>query len=543
MVKWPLDHFGWVVIMKAFLLLLIAVTSAPVPPLDILIRNGLVLDGTGRKARRADVGIRDGRIVLIGGAGKATAREVIDATGLIVAPGFIDVHTHADDIADKPAAENFVRMGVTTVVAGNCGSSPVQVGPAFEKIQKVGIAINFATLVGHNSVREAVMGNARRAPSPQELSRMKSLVAQAMADGAVGFSTGLQYVPGAYAEADEIIELAKSAASAGGLYASHMRNEGTEVESAVRETIRVGEEAGCPVEISHLKIDSPSRWGSSGRILDLIDSAVRRGVRVRADQYAYAAASSSLGIRFPSWALEGNSAEVSTRLGDPATWEKIRTEMKAMLAGRGFQDLSWATIASCRSDASLNGLSIKEVALKRKGGDSVDAQLEVAREILRAGGAQMVYHSMSEPDIRRIMRHPLVAVASDADILIEGQGIPHPRGYGNNARVLGHYVRELRVIPLEEAVRKMTSLPAAQFGFSQRGEVRVGYAADLVLFRKEQVADRATYPAPHQYAVGIPWVLVNGMPVVREGKPTGARPGQVLRRKTAEAQSRSAPPR
>ncbi len=498
---------------------------------DLMIRNGMVLDGSGSRPRRADIGIKDGSIVQIGSLKKASARETIDASGLVVAPGFIDVHTHADDIASKPLAENFVRMGVTTVVAGNCGGSTIHVAETLDKIRTGGVSINFATLVGHNSVRHEIMGDVRRAPTPEELDRMKTLVARAMDEGASGFSTGLQNVPGTYADTAEIIALAKVAASRGGLYASHMRNEGTEVEKAIEETILVGEEAHCPVEISHLKIDSPNRWGASSKILAMIDAALSRGIQVRADQYAYEAGSSSLGIRFPSWALEGDRNQIKARLDDPAGWAKIRTEMLGLLAERGFKDLSWATVASYRSDPSVNGLSMKEIAARLKGSDSADAQLETARDMMRAGGAQMVYHFMSEEDIRRIMRHPQVVIGSDSDILAAGQGVPHPRGYGNNARVLGHYVRELKVISLQEAVRKMTSLPAAQFGFAQRGSIQAGYAADLVLFDKDTVSDHATYAAPHQFPVGIPCVIVNGTVVVRDGKHTGARPGETLRRK------------
>jgi N-acyl-D-amino-acid deacylase len=508
----------------------ITVTFAQTPEMDLLIRNGTLVDGSGGKARRADVAIKDGRVAQIGSLKSVRAKDVIDAAGLVVAPGFIDVHTHADNIDGSPLAENFVRMGVSTVVAGNCGSSARSIGQALQKIQSTGISLNYATLIGHNTVRAEVMGNARRAPSSQELEEMKKLVAQGMAEGAFGFSTGLQYIPGAYSELDEIIALAKVSAASGGLYASHMRNEGTEVEKAIEGTIRVGEEAHCPVEISHLKIDSPSRWGISAKVLGIIDAARSRGVQVRADQYAYEAGSSGLGIRFPAWVLEGERDQVNARLDDPATWDKIRTEMKALLAERGFKDLSWATVASYPPDRSLDGLSVKEIALKLKASDAIDAQLETAREMMRAGGAQMVYHFMSEDDIARIMRHPQVAIGCDSGILMPGEGSPHPRGYGNNARVLGHYVRELKVISLEEAVRKMTSLPASQFGFRNRGLLKAGYAADLVIFSAAKIADTATYAQPHHFPTGISTVIVNGVPVLRDGKHTSARPGQVLKK-------------
>ncbi len=497
-------------------------------PYDLIIRNGMVIDGSGRAGRRADVAIRKGTIVEIGRLGRAQARDTVDASGLIVAPGFIDVHTHADDLERKPLAENYVRMGVTSVVAGNCGSSTIDVAGTFSRIRQAGAAVNFATLVGHNSVRRAVMGAEGRAPTDEELDKMKALVARAMAEGAVGFSTGLQYVPGVYADSKEIVELARVAASAGGLYASHMRNEGTEIEKSVRETISVGEQAHCRVQISHIKIDSPSHWNESGKVLALIDAARRRGVPVEADQYAYEAGSSGLSIRFPAWALEGGRDQIKRRLDDPDTWARIRKEMVQLLEERGFHDFSWCVVSSYNADKTLEGLSIKEVALKVKGDGSVDAQLEVAREMMLRGAPDMVYHFMSEEDIARFMRHPQVAVASDSSLVTPGDGVPHPRSYGNNARVLGHYVRELKVLALEEAVRKMTSLPAEQFGFGHRGRIARGFAADLVVFDRNTISDRATYAQPHQYPAGIPFVVVNGVVVVRDGAHTRAKPGPIL---------------
>ena len=501
---------------------------AQAPRFDILITGGTLVDGSGAVRRRGDVGIKDGRIAAIGLFSKGTASQVIDVTGLVVAPGFIDVHTHADDIADTPRAENFARMGVTSVVAGNCGGSALDVGEALTNIRQAGIAINFATLIGHNTVRRAVMGTANRDATIAELSRMKSLVWRAMADGAVGFSTGLQYVPGTYANTAEILELARVAANAGGLYASHMRNEGTELEKAVEETIRIGELAMCRVQISHLKVDSPSRWGASAQALALIDAARARGVDVEADQYAYTAASSTLGIRFPSWALEGGQPAIANRLNDAGTWARIKGEMRGLLAERGLTDLSFAVVASHSADPSLNGLSMKQVASKLQGSDSLDAQLEAARVMMLHGGASMVYHFMSDNDLERIMRHPQVAVASDSSVLTPGDGVPHPRGYGNNARVLGEYVRQKHVLTIEEAIRKMTSLPAEHFRFERRGLIRTGYFADITIFDPAAVNDTATFEKPHAFAAGVPYVLVNGVVVIRKGEHTGARPGQVL---------------
>jgi N-acyl-D-amino-acid deacylase len=495
------------------------------PEYDLLIRGGTVIDGSGEPGIRADVAVQGSKVVKVGNLSEAKAKRVIDASGLIVAPGFIDVHTHADELAENPRAENYLRMGVTTVVAGNCGSSALEIGKALSAIRQAGPSINYATLIGHNTVREAVMREERRAPTPAEMEKMKALVAQGMKEGAVGFSTGLQYTPGTWADPSEITELARVACKAGGLYASHMRNEGTEIEKSVAETIAVGESAGCRVEISHLKIDSPRNWGTSAKALAQIDAARSRGVDVRADQYAYTAAASTLSIRFPDWVLEGGQEEVRKRLDDPATWAKVKDGMKELLAARGFQDLSFAVVASYAPDPSLQGLSIKEVAVRLKGNGSADAQFEAAREMLRAGGAGMVYHLMSEDDVATILKHPQVAVASDGSLPVFGKDATHPRAYGNNGRVLGLYVREKKAIQLEEAIRKMTSLPAAHFKLSGRGLVKEGYAADLVLFDPARVGDAATFEKPHAYAAGFSYVLVNGVPVIDGGTHTGAKAG------------------
>lgn len=465
----------------------------------------------------------------VGALRGATAKMVIDARGRIVAPGFIDVHTHADEIAEQPLAEHFVRMGVTTVVAGNCGGSAEDVAAALKTIEQTGIAVNYATLFGHNTVRRAVMGTERRAPTAAELEQMQVLVHKAMTDGAVGFSTGLQYVPGTYAEQSEIAALATTAAKSGGLYATHMRNEGTALEAAVKEALDVGGAAQCPVEISHLKVDAPSRWGASAKALAMIDAARAKGMNVTADVYLYDAASSTLGIRFPSWVLEGGQDKINERLNDAATWARIKEETKTLIRERGLENYSSARIASYRADPSLNGMSIPDAAQKLVGSNDLEAQLETMRRMLGAGGASMVYQFMAEDDIDRILRHPHVAIASDSGLNVMGQGVPHPRGYGNNARALGRYVRERKVVSLEEAIRKMTSLPADQFGFADRERLAAGQAADVVVFDPARISDRATYEQPHQYPDGIVAVIVNGVPALQEGAHTRARPGKVLR--------------
>jgi N-acyl-D-amino-acid deacylase len=520
---------------RAVLLILVACSIVPLATgqtarYDIAIVGGQIIDGSGQRPRRADVGIRDGKIVAIGTIARNDARQVIDAAGLTVAPGFVDVHTHADDIIERPLAENFVRMGVTTVIAGNCGSSALDIGDALADVDRAGVSVNFATLIGHNTVRRAVMGTDNRLPTIRDMAKMRSLVWRAMADGAVGFSTGLQYVPGTYAKVPEIMDLARVAGNAGGVYATHMRNEGTALEAAIDESIRIGFTTGARVQISHLKVDSPSRWGISEKALAMIDAARARGVQVMADQYAYTAASSTLAIRFPAWALEGGQDAIAARLNDPPQWAKIKAETSALLAERGLSDLSFAVVASYSADPSLNGLTMKQVAQKLKGSDSADAQLEAARDMMLGGDASMVYHFMSDGDVERIMRHPFVDIASDSDVLDPGRGMPHPRGYGNNARVLAEYVRKRGVIKLEDAIRKMTSLPSGYFRLDGRGLLKEGYAADVVAFNAATVRDAATFEHPHAYAEGIPYVLVNGVVVVRNGEHTRARPGKALTR-------------
>jgi len=504
---------------------------------DVAIVEGHVVDGSGGPPRRADVGIAGGRITAIRSSGRMEAHEVIDARGLVVAPGFVDVHTHADNLTAYPRAEHFVRMGVTTIVAGNCGSSAVDVAGLLADVSRAGASVNFATLIGHNAVRSEVMGAGDRVPSIGEMARMRSLVWRAMADGALGFSTGLQYVPGIYASPAEIVELARIAANAGGVYASHLRNEGTHLEAGLEEALRVATTTRGRVQISHLKVDSPSRWGASEQALALIDAARARGLQVMADQYPYTAAASTLSIRFPSWALEGGRDATAVRLTDPAQWLKARAEMRAMLAARGFDDLAFATVASYAPDDSLQGLTMKQVALKTRGADDVEAQLDVARDMQLAGGAGMVYHLMSDADVERIMRHPFVAFASDGGLVPFGEGQPHPRTYGNAARVLAEYVRGRRVITLQEAIRKMTSLPAGHFRLSDRGLLREGRPADVVVFDPKTVRDAATFERPHAYAEGLPYVLVNGIVTVRDGQHTGAREGRVLSREIPDPRS------
>lgn len=508
---------------------------APEAPYDLVITNARVVDGTGNPWFRADVAIKSGRIARVGRVAAGEARRVIDARGQIVAPGFIDVHTHVENIYEQPDAENFVRMGVTTLVTGNCGGSALDVGKFLGRANDTHVAVNLATLVGHNTVRRAVFGEADRRPTPEELEKMKALVERAMQDGAVGLSTGLYYVPGAYAKTDEVVELAKIAARYGGVYATHMRDEGGAVADSIRESIEIGERAGLPVEISHFKISTKRLWGQSNMTLGLVRDARRRGLSVTVDQYAYTASSTSLDSRLPDWVEEGGREEGKKRIADPAQHARILSEMKNSLKKSGFKDFSYASVASYATKHEYDGKNILEITKLARGKMDIDSQVEQILEMYSAGGAAMVYHSMGEEDVRRIMREPFTMIASDSGVRKFGEGVPHPRGYGNNARVLGEYVRSLGLISLEDAVRKMTSLPAQTFGLRDRGMLREGMAADLVIFDDAAVSDPATFDKPHQYAVGFSYVLVNGEVVLDSGRMTGARPGAALRHVPAES--------
>ncbi|MBA2734367.1 MAG: D-aminoacylase [Acidobacteria bacterium] len=507
----------------------------PPPPIyDLVIINGRVVDGAGNPWFRADVAIKDGRIARIGQIAPGLATKVVDARGQIIAPGFIDVHTHVESIYKQPDAENFVRMGVTSLVTGNCGSSATDVKEFLGRIKEQPLAVNLATLVAHGSVRSKVIGLGDRAPTPEELQKMEALVEQGMKDGAVGLSTGLIYVPGIYAKTDEIVALARVAARYNGLYATHMRNEGTEVVAAISESIQIGEQARLPVEISHFKISARKLWGKSDVTLGLVREARKRGLAVTVDQYAYTASSTSLDIRLPDWVLDGGREEGKKRLADKGSRERAIREMKEGLKRSGFKDYDYAVVASYAPNPSFNGKSIKTIAKEVRGKSDLNSQIEQILEMYAAGGAGMVYHGMSEDDVKEIMREPFTMIASDSGVRRFGEGMPHPRGYGNNARVLGHYVRELRLLSLEDAVRKMTSLPAQTFNLRDRGLLREGFAADLVIFDEESVGDRASFEQPHQYATGISFVFVNGEAVFANGEMTKARPGVALRRQDGE---------
>jgi N-acyl-D-amino-acid deacylase len=497
---------------------------------DLVIRNARVIDGSGNAWTRADVAVKDGRIAAIGNLPNASATRTIDAKDRVVAPGFIDVHTHVEDNVEKiPGGDNFVTDGVTTVVTGNCGSSFPDLAAEFSKLENIKLGLNLASLVGHNTVRDAVMGSANRLATADEIVRMQQLVEKHMQAGAVGFSTGLIYIPGTYSNTDEVVALAKAAAKFGGVYASHMRDEGAHVIEAIDEAVRVGREAGMRVELSHFKIDNKHLWGASDKSLALVEKYRREGVDVVVDQYPYDRSSTHLGMTVPSWALADSPEKIRERIADSATHAKIAKEMESMVTQKGHKDYSWAVVASCEFDHSLDGKSISEINVLKGRKKRLRDEIETILEMQAKGGAQMVYHSMGEVDVDRIMRYPNTAFASDGGIREFGAGMPHPRSYATNSRALAEYVRKRGVLTLEDAIRKMTSLPARTFGFRDRGLVREGFWADLVMFDPARVEEKATFQKPHQYSEGFDLVLVNGQAVVEDGKVTGAKPGQVLR--------------
>jgi N-acyl-D-amino-acid deacylase len=503
--------------------------AAPAADFDVIIRHGRVVDGTGNPAFFADVGVKAGRIIRLGRVEGSAATE-IDATGLVVAPGFVDVHTHADELPDQPRAENFLRMGVTTVVVGNCGGSALDVGKFYGDIERNKASANVATLIGHNTVREAAMGGSfDRAPTAEEMAKMRGLVDRAMRDGAVGLSTGLIYLPGTFAKTEEIVELAKAVTPYDGIYASHMRHEDTRIYAALDEVFRVAREAHVRAEVSHLKLSGEKAWGQADKVLAYIEAARSSGLDITQDQYAYTASSTTMRQLIPDDAFDGGHEHYLAVLADPARKADLVARMKKNIMTRGRMDYAYAVVASFRHDTSLNGLNILEAAKKQRGSDSLDDQIEVILEFEKNGGAAGVFHGMNEDDLQKFMCHPNTMIASDSGLREFGKDVPHPRGYGNNARVLGQYVREQKVLRLEEAIRKMTSLPAATFRFAGRGLLREGNWADIVVFDPEKIGDPATYRDPHHYAAGIPHVLVNGVPVIRNGEHTGAKPGLACR--------------
>ncbi len=509
-------------------------TLARADSYDLIIRRASLIDGTGKPAYSGDLAIRGDRIVAVGQlpAG-STAKTEIDAAGRAVAPGFIDVHTHSEDITEIPIAENFLRMGVTTIITGNCGGSKLHVAEFFADIVKTKVAVNVATLIGHNTVRGQVMGGSfARPPTSEELAKMCAHVDQAMKDGAVGLSTGLLYLPGTFAKTDEIVALAKAAAAHDGIYVSHMRHENSQIRDALDEVVTIAREAKIRADVSHIKLSGPTAWGRADEILSYLDGLRAQGIGITQDQYVYTASSTGIGSNLIDARFrEGGAKRYRERLADAATKAAMVADMKDFIVKGKRGDYSYAVIANFRADKRLNGKNIAQAAKILRGADTLDDQIETILDIEARGGAQGVFHGMSEADLKIFLAHPLTMIASDAGPRKFNDSVPHPRGYGNNARVLGRYVRDEKVITLEDAVRKMTSLPAQTFRLRDRGELRPGAVADVVIFDPATVSDPSTYEDPHHHAVGFSDVIVNGVPVIRATQLTPARPGTPVRLK------------
>jgi N-acyl-D-amino-acid deacylase len=526
---------------------------------DLKIEGATVIDGSGAAGSRGDVGIRDDTIAAIGDLSREPAGSTLRAAGRVLAPGFIDMHSHSDwRLWENRRAESKIRQGVTTEVVGNCGFSPApasaeflddlrgfalylpkgmdfawrSVGDYLRAFDREGTALNVVQLVGHGTLRVAAMGFARRAPDPKELARMQRLLADAMEDGAWGLSTGLIYAPGSYAATEEIIEIARVAGRHRGFYASHIRGEGATLLDAVAEAIRVGREGELPVQVSHIKAAGRPNWGKVADALALIDAARAEGLDVMADVYPYTASSTTVRTLLPDWALEGGVDAMLKRLGDPEVRARIRRELDAPATGQSLLDrVGWENImiASCAMRKDAEGRRLSEIGAAR-GMDPLDAAFELIVD--EAGKAYMILFQLDENDLRRALAHPAVMIGSDGSSLAPygalGAGKPHPRSYGTFPRVLGEYAREQRVLALGEAVHKMTGLPARRLGLRDRGVVRPGAKADLVVFDPKRVADQATYEAPHRYPVGVEHVIVNGRLVIKDGEHTGSLPGKLL---------------
>lgn len=526
---------------------------------DLIIRRGYVIDGTGNPWFKADLGIVDGKIEAVGDLKGSTPSEKIDAKGLIVAPGFIDMHSHSDFyVLLNPYGESKIFQGVTTEVIGNCGSSAApmndelrayrekymrqRLGPDFEfnwstmkeymeRVNEKGASFNVVPLVGHGTVRSNVIGFEDRKPSDREMRKMRNFVAEAMEEGAWGLSTGLIYTPGCFAETDEIVSLARVAAKYHGIYASHIRGEGETLLQAVNEAIEIGERARIPVEISHFKASGRKHWGMTRESLKLVEEARARGIDVTVDQYPYTASSTSLNALLPLWVREGGNDAMLERLRNPEVREKVKEEPE-------ITEREWnqVMVVFAEKHPDFTGRSIDEIS-KIQGKSPSDAVFDLLVE--EEASVSIVMFGMCEEDVRRVMKSPYMMVGTDGSAIspkgILGKGKPHPRFYGTFPRILGRYVREEKILTLQEAVRKMTSLPAQKIDLRDRGLLREGMVADITIFNANEIRDRATFTDPHRFPMGVYYVIVKGEVVVRKNRHTGALPGRALK-KTKYAQ-------
>ncbi len=500
---------------------------------DLLIARGTVVDGSGRPGFAADIAIRGDRIVRVSREplDRARAARVIEARGKVVAPGFVDIHAHLEPLLRLPDGQSAVRQGITTALGGPDGSSPWPLIEEMDAASETRLGLNVGFTIGHNTVRRAILGLEDRAPTASELEAMKGMVARGMDEGAYGISTGLKYLPGAFAHIDEVVALSEVAAERGGFYTSHLREEGLGLIESVQEALEIGRRAQIPIVLTHHKVVGNPMWGSSTRTLAMVDSARAAGTDVMIDQYPYTASYSGITILVPAWAMEGGSDALLARADDPATRDSVLAGIEFnIINDRGGNDLSRVQLALVPWDRSLEGLTLRDWA-ERDGLDPSPATgARLVIEAVRRGGASAIYHAMSEEDVETIMAHPWTMVASDGRLVAMGDGHPHPRWYGTFPRVLGRYARDRGVLSIEQAVRKMTALPAERIGLRERGQLRAGWYADVVVFDPTTVRDRATFEEPHQYPEGIEYVLVNGRITVDEGEYRDVRAGSILKR-------------
>ncbi len=535
-------------------------SSAQTPAFDVLIRGGQVLDGTGAAAVRADVGIRGDRIAAVGQLEAQTARRTIDATGLVVAPGFIDLHTHSESplVADG-TAQSKVRQGVTLDITGESTSPAPRDGLKaeggdgqaadwttftgyFERLERQGISINTIAHVASEQVRRVVMGYEARAANAQELSRMTQLVARSMEEGAWGLVT--RFESGGPAHPDEVLAMARTVAKYGGNYTSHIGSEGFEQTKEIAFAIRVAEEAKIPVHIFHFKIRGKENEGTIGRYIKQIEEARARGLNITANQYPYTAMFHGWSAFFPLWIREGGPQQFAARLKDPAAQARLKTDKEFVTWAREHGWWEGIVLARARTEKNrqYEGKTIAQIARMRAEENPMETCITLMAE--EGGSISGIFHTMAEADVRTVMKLPWVSIASDGSAInLDAPGVPHPRNYSTNARVLGHYARDQKVLTLPEAVRKMTSLPASILGLTDRGQVKAGFAADIAVFDPARVAETNSFDKPKSYAVGVPFVLVNGVVVIDRGQHSGAKPGKALRGPGAARSSRSAGPR
>ena len=512
-----------------FLLMIGCATSEE---FDVLILNGTVYDGSLDDPAMMDVGIRNDEIVAVGSLTNKTASKVIDATGLAVAPGFIDLHAHLEPIFEIPDCESHIRQGVTTSLGGPDGRGPVPFGAYIDSLASVGVGMNVGFLVGHNTVRQRVMNLDNRAPTAEELDQMKILVSQAMDEGAFGISTGLKYLPGNFSKVDEIIALSKEAAIKGGIYTSHLRDEGLEVIASVKEAIAISEEADIPVVLTHHKVIGKPMWGKSNETLALVDAARKRGLDIRIDQYPYNASYTGISVLIPSWARAGGSDAFKNRLKNPTIRDSIKQGIVFnILNDRGGDDLDRVQFAKVKWMPELEGKTLKYWCTLKGLEPTTENGAELVIEAQLNGGASCIFHAMDETDVVTIMKHPQTMIASDGRLVKLGDGHPHPRWYGTFPRVLGKYVREDKVLSLKEALHKMTLLPAKAMGLKDRGQLVEGTKADITIFNPKTILDQATFEDPHRYSVGIEYVLINGKLAVEQGVFNAIKSGKVLKKK------------